>query len=126
MAEQKNPRRVKKKLKHDKQFKPVHGMARTPTYSSWRRMKARCLNTRNIVYASYGGRGISLCERWLKFENFFADMGLRPGLEYSIDRIDNNRGYEPDNCKWSTRSEQQRNKRRYNQYDGYRLAMEKQ
>jgi hypothetical protein len=92
-----------------------HGY-RTPTYNSWDGMKQRCLNPRNPNYPSYGGRGITVCERWVSFENFLADMGERPaGL--SLDRVDNDGGYEPGNCRWATRSEQQRNRRRSAYFD---------
>lgn len=73
-------------------------------------MKNRCFNPKVPYYSNYGGRGITVCERWLKFENFFADMGLRP-TGTSIDRIDVNGNYEPSNCKWSTDKEQSRNRR---------------
>jgi hypothetical protein len=79
-------------------------------YKSWASMKKRCLNPNDSKFDDYGGRGITICESWLKFENFFADMGNRPaGL--TLDRIDNDGNYEPGNCKWSTWSEQQKNKR---------------
>lgn len=71
---------------------------------------SRCTNPNSKEYPNYGGRGITICERWLKFENFLADMGER-SENASIDRIDNFQGYYPDNCRWSTRSEQQRNRR---------------
>ena len=82
----------------------------TSTYYTWRNMKNRCNNSNNKRYHDYGGRGIKACKRWLKFENFLADMGERPPGK-TLDRIDNNKGYYKENCKWSTRKEQQRNMR---------------
>jgi len=73
-------------------------------------MKTRCLNPKNRAWKYYGGRGITICERWLKFENFFADMGERPeGM--SIERVDTDGNYEPDNCKWATVDEQAASRR---------------
>jgi len=88
-----------------------HGHSMRAIYRTWSSMKQRCLNRNNSSYLRYGARGITVCDRWLNsFENFYADMGERPaGL--SLDRIDNNGNYEPDNCKWSTVKEQASNTR---------------
>lgn len=91
--------------------KRTHGLGHTPEYVSWAAMKGRCLNPRNNAFADYGGRGIGMDPRWMRFEEFYKDMGPRPGVEYSLERIDNEKGYGPDNCKWATRTEQARNKR---------------
>jgi len=92
------------------QFETIHGKANSPTYHVWEALKSRCLSHANKQYHSYGGRGITVCPRWDSFENFYADMGERPdGLQ--IDRIDNDKGYSPDNCRWVTRSENSQNRR---------------
>lgn len=88
-----------------------HGMRNTTTYVSWERMKQRCLNPNYKWFKDYRGRGITICKEWIdSFENFLSDMGERPA-GMSIDRIDNEKGYYKDNCKWSTRLEQNNNKR---------------
>jgi len=89
-----------------------HGMSYTPEYHIWALMLQRCRNSNWPGYRYYGGRGISVCERWLDFENFYADIGPRPSPELSIDRINNNGNYEPNNCRWADAKTQNNNQRR--------------
>lgn len=85
-----------------------HGMYKSRTYSTWSGMLQRCNNPNSPRYYQYGGKGIVVCERWMKFENFLTDMGERPEGK-TIDRINNDGNYEPSNCRWATPLEQQRN-----------------
>jgi hypothetical protein len=102
-------------IRHGASARGASGKERWPEYWVWSIMKDRCLNANNAKFKDYGGRGIKVCDRWLGddgFTNFIADMGRRPSPEHSIDRIENDGNYEPGNCRWATRSQQQRNTRR--------------
>jgi hypothetical protein len=96
----------------DKKPNLKHSLSKSREYNSWNGMKIRCNNTNHKQYKDYGGRGITVCPEWLNsFEQFYKDMGPRP-IGKTLDRINNNKGYEPSNCKWSTYSEQAKNKRK--------------
>lgn len=109
----------------------THGQAgkayRTVEYATWASIKSRCYNPNNQDYKNYGGRGIIVCDRWLNsFENFFIDMGLRPSEKMSIDRIDSNKEYSLENCRWGTDELQARNKTNNHtlSYDGETMILE--
>jgi len=89
-----------------------HGHYNSPTYKSWGSMIQRCTNSKATRYKDYGGRGITVCDHWRDFKNFLADMGERP-VGLTLERLDNNKGYSLDNCKWATYFEQCHNRRSY-------------
>ena len=104
----------------------IQGKSKSPEYPGWQAMKQRCNNSRHTEYHLYGGRGISVCKRWQNsFLDFLADMGPKPSADHSIDRIDNDSDYEPDNCRWATKMEQSHNSRRVRMltYDGQTMCI---
>ncbi len=104
----------------------THGRSKTPEYYAWRNIIARCCNRKDAAYHNYGARGITVCDAWLSsFEAFLADMGERPSARHSIERKDNEQGYSPENCEWTTRKKQCRNRRsnRLWTFDGITLCV---
>lgn len=98
--------------------KVKHGLGNNanniPEYRAWHSMKDRCSRENHKQYRHYGGRGIAVCDRWNEsYENFLNDMGERPSDDHSLDRIDNNGNYTPDNCRWATKSQQNKNRRKF-------------
>lgn len=95
-----------------KRRRGLHGLSRDPIHLAWRMMIARCHNPNHPAYPNYGGRGITVCDRWrASFYDFQRDMGPKPTPKHELDRTDNDAGYSPENCRWVTRSENDRNRR---------------
>lgn len=103
----------------------THGESYSPEYVVWTGIKQRCFNSADETFKRYGARGIALCPRWHDFATFLSDMGRRPSVNHSIERIDNNGDYEPSNCRWATDKEQSNNRRnnRYVTYNGLTMTL---
>lgn len=109
-------------VRKENRFK--HGMSKHPVYHAWQAMIQRCENPNDAAYRNYGGRGIVVCEEWHDFGRFIADMGNRP-KGFQIDRIDNELGYNPENCRWVSSKTNRNNQRqnRFVEHNGMRLTI---
>ena len=118
------PELIKRKTTHGH----TKGSTQSSEYRAWYNMKTRCYNPKATRFKHHGGRGITVCERWLNsFENFLEDMGKKPTIYHTLDRFpDNDGNYSPDNCRWATQSQQQGNKssNRWIEYNGTRMILE--
>lgn len=107
-------------MRKDPEF---HGMSKDPVYRVWKQIKQRCTNPNYHQFKDYGGRGINVCERWRNsFLDFLADMGERPP-RFTVERVDNDQGYSPSNCRWASRKEQRQNTREASLYRNNRTGL---
>lgn len=93
------------------ELRTTHGRTDSSEYRSWSHMLGRCNNPTDSKYPDYGGRGIKVCDRWSSFDNSYLDLGPKPTIDHSLDRMDNDADYSPTNCRWATRFQQAQNKR---------------
>ena len=101
-----------------------HGMSNTVEYDVWQHMIYRCTNPKCKQYKHYGGRGITVCDEWREFINFYKDMGKKPESKLSFDRIDVNKGYYKENCRWTDTRTQMLNRRKYKRTKNYKIYKE--
>jgi hypothetical protein len=109
-----NPRELRQLQPRERRYEmSTTPKSRTPEYNAWINMRRRCINASHPQFKDYGGRGITVCDRWLhSFDSFLEDMGLRPSPKHSIDRVNNDGPYSPSNCRWATQRAQMQNTRR--------------